>query len=317
MYIVANRMNKTLFNILLSISTASVAIILFYSLLPEGLGFSVRIILQILGCSILIFGLLIIQNKYIERKSNLLQKYKENKTEIANLKDTAKYRKEFLGDVSHELKTPIFNIQGYVLTLLDGGINDKHVNIKYLERTEKNINRLISIVDDLGIISQNEAGELNLNYQKIDLVQLALEVLEMLEVKALKSKIKITLTSEKARHYAKADRDRITEVITNLVTNAIRYGKKNGFVKIQIYENKQYIITQVEDNGIGIEKKHINRIFERFYRADKSRSAKLGGTGLGLAIVKHIIDAHNQSITVSSKLNQGSTFTFTLSKTKL
>jgi len=306
-------LKKTVFNIFLSACIAFIASVLiaFISKL-EYFSFLVAYIFLIL--SFLIFITLLIQNRYVEQKSNLLRKFKENENEIIALKDAAEYRKEYIGDVSHELKTPIFNMQGYVLTLLDGGIHDKEINVKYLKRTEKNINRLISIVEDLGTISKIEAKELKLNINKIDLVQLAIEVFEMLEVKALKANIQIIITSEKASHYARADRDRITEVLSNLVTNAVRYGKENGFVKIKIKESHNQIVTLVEDDGIGISEPHLNRIFERFYRVDKSRSAKLGGTGLGLAIVKHIVEAHNQTIVVKSTEGQGSKFTFTLDK---
>jgi len=233
--------------------------------------------------------------------------------EIDRLKEMERYRKEFLGNVSHELKTPIFNIQGYVLTLLDGAVDDPEINRKYLERTEKSINRLISIVEDLETISRHEAGEMKLELENFNIVQLVEEVFEAQEIRAKKREIHL----EFEKNYKKpimvcADKMKIFQVLTNLVANSIYYGKSNGKTTVSFSSAKDKIIVEVEDDGIGIAEADIPRIFERFYRVDKSRSREQGGTGLGLAIVKHIIEAHHETIRVKSKLNKGSSFIFSI-----
>ncbi len=260
--------------------------------------------------------------KSLERKDVIDEVNKEviswanNKTkEIAQLKQLEKYRKEFLGNVSHELKTPIFNIQGYVLTLLDGGLEDANINRLYLERTVKSINRIISIVEDLESISRLESGELKLHHQKFDIITLTEEIFELQEMSAKSMKIKLGFL----HNYEKplmvyADRKRLTEVINNLIVNSIKYGKVGGKTTIAFLDMGENILTEVTDNGIGIAEKDIPRLFERFFRVDKSRSRDMGGTGLGLSIVKHIIEAHNQTINVRSATNVGSSFAFTLQK---
>lgn len=240
---------------------------------------------------------------------------KRKTTEISHLKELEKYRKEFLGNVSHELKTPIFNIQGYVLTLLDGALEDPAINHKYLERTEKSINRLISIVEDLEEISKLEAGVLKLSKEKFNIVQLVDEVFEAQEIRAKERKAKLQFL----KHYdkpiwVKADKKKLYQVITNLVVNSINYGKEGGKTTVSFTDMMDRVLVEVADNGVGIPAKDIPRIFERFYRVDKSRSRDQGGTGLGLAIVKHIIEAHEQSINVKSKVNEGTTFGFTLKR---
>lgn len=237
--------------------------------------------------------------------------------EIERLKELEKYRKDFVGNVSHELKTPIFNIQGYVLTLLEGGLDDPKINKLYLKRTEKSIDRMVSIVEDLESITKLESGELKLNMTKFDIVKTVEEVIEMEHWQASESKISIEIINRPERPvFVKADKKRILEVITNLTVNAIKYGKKKGFVNILFYDMEDNIMVEVSDNGIGMEKKDLSRIFERFYRVDKSRSREQGGTGLGLSIVKHIIEGHNQSINVRSVADKGTTFNFTLEKAK-
>jgi two-component system, OmpR family, phosphate regulon sensor histidine kinase PhoR len=237
--------------------------------------------------------------------------------EIERLKDMERYRKEFVGNVSHELKTPIFNIQGYILTLLEGGIDDPKINTLYLKRTEKSIDRMISIVEDLESITRLESGELKLNMVKFDIVQSVKDVFEMEQRQADERKISLEIINPPARPVmVKADRNRILEVLTNLIVNGIKYGRKKGFVQVSFHDLEDNIMVEVTDNGIGIEKKNLPRIFERFFRVDKSRSREQGGTGLGLSIVKHIIEAHNQSINVRSVVDQGSTFNFTLEKAK-
>ncbi|MFO8235724.1 MAG: ATP-binding protein [Bacteroidales bacterium] len=242
----------------------------------------------------------------------------KNKTkEIAQLKHMAKYRKEFLGNVSHELKTPIFTIQGYVLTLLDGAIEDPDFNRKYLQKTEKSINRLISIVEDLEEITKLEAGELKLEYETFDIVELFREIMESHELKANKKGTTLTFDSKYDKQIlVQADKEKIYQAASNLLVNSINYGKENGKTEVSFLDMGDNILIEIADDGIGISEKEIPRIFERFYRVDKSRSREQGGTGLGLAIVKHIIEGHNQTINVRSSLNKGTSFAFTLSKAK-
>lgn len=235
--------------------------------------------------------------------------------EISDLKKLEVYRREFIGNVSHELKTPIFNIQGYILTLLEGGLEDVTINLKYLERTEKSINRLITIVDDLEAISRLESGELKLEVEKFNLAQLVSDVFESLEIASAQKKIKLLFGKniDKSTNVL-ADKKRITQVLTNLISNSIFYGSNEGSTIVSFFVIHENVMVEVSDNGIGIAEKHLNRIFDRFYRVDKSRSREQGGTGLGLSIVKHIIEAHNQSISVRSKVGEGTSFTFTLQK---
>lgn len=235
--------------------------------------------------------------------------------EIERLKELERYRKDFVGNVSHELKTPIFNIQGYILTLLEGGLEDPNINKLYLTRTEKSIDRMISIVEDLESINKLETGELKPNFSVFDIVKIVDDVFEMEQRLSNERKISLMFTYKPDKPLmVRADRKRIIEVLTNLVVNGIKYGKKNGFIKVGFYDFDDKIMIEVSDNGIGIDKKDLPRIFERFFRVDKSRSREQGGTGLGLSIVKHIIEAHNQTINVQSELNEGTTFTFTLEK---
>lgn len=238
------------------------------------------------------------------------------KREIEELKKMADYRREFLGNVSHELKTPIFNIQGYVLTLLDGGLEDETINKNYLLRAEKSINRMIAIVEDLEKISQLEAGELQLDYSKFDIVSLSKEVSELLEMKIKEKEISISFAQSYDRpYYVYADKERIKEVLINLIDNSVKYGNvSEGKTKLSFFEMENSILVEVTDNGPGIEVSEIPRIFERFYRVDKARSRKQGGSGLGLAIVKHIIEAHDETINVRSSPGVGTTFAFTLKK---
>ena len=235
--------------------------------------------------------------------------------EIDRLRELEKYRKDFVGNVSHELKTPIFNIQGYILTLLDGGLEDPKINRLYLERTEKSIDRMISVVEDLESITKLESGELKLNMESFDLVKLTEEVFEfeLRDSKERRISMNLVVPANKPV-FVVADKKRIFEVISNLVGNAIKYGKKGGNVNVGFYDMDKMVLIEVSDDGIGIEKKDLIRIFERFYRVDKSRSRIQGGTGLGLSIVKHIIEAHEQTIQVKSQADKGTTFTFMLEK---
>lgn len=247
-----------------------------------------------------------------------VEEWAKNQTqEITRLKDLEKYRKEFVGNVSHELKTPIFNIQGYVLTLLEGGIDDPKINKLYLQRTEKSIDRMISIVEDLESITKLESGELTLNFVNFDMVRLTEEVFELAQMLGNERNITLQFTTKIDKSVmVHADKKRIMEVMNNLVGNGIKYGKKRGNVKVGFYDLHETILVEVSDNGIGMDKNDLPRVFERFYRVDKSRSREQGGTGLGLSIVKHIIEAHDQTINVKSIADKGTTFTFTLEKAK-
>jgi two-component system phosphate regulon sensor histidine kinase PhoR len=235
--------------------------------------------------------------------------------EIRKLRQLEKYRKDFLGNVSHELKTPIFNIQGYILTLLDGGMEDTSINRLYLKRAERSTNRLINILEDLDSIARLESGEFTLKIEVFNLVRLAEEVIEYQEMPARQKNIKIGFYGNYNKAVkVKADRKRIMEVLGNLIGNSIMYGREGGKTTIGFTDTGENILVDITDNGIGIEESNLPRIFERFYRVDKSRSRESGGTGLGLSIVKHTIQAHKQTITVRSRVNQGTTFIFSLDK---
>jgi len=252
----------------------------------------------------------------IQEVNSMVINWARNKTkEIKKLRRLERYRKEFLGNVSHELKTPIFNIQGYVLTLLDGALDDQEINREYLERTEKSINRMISIIEDLESISRLETGELILEHENFEIVQLVKDIYDLQEITSSKYDIELSFDRKYDKAIlVKADKDRITEVLNNLIVNSIFYGNKGGKTTLSFDEMGDTILVNVTDNGIGIEEDEIPRLFERFYRTDKSRSRDRGGTGLGLSIVKHIIEAHNQTITVRSTPGVGSSFSFTLAK---
>jgi len=239
----------------------------------------------------------------------------DREKEVEHLTKLENYRKEYLGNVSHELKTPIFNIQGYVSTLIDGGLYDENINLEYLKRADKSVDRMINIIDDLETISQLESGSLLLDMEKFDVVALAHDVIQQLELTSSKRNISIIFDDESKKSLkVQADKFRIRQVFVNLITNSIKYGKDNGYTKLKFKVFDETAIIEVSDNGIGIEEKHLPRLFERFYRIDKGRSREQGGTGLGLSIVKHIIEAHEQHITVASQPGVGTTFTFTLKK---
>lgn len=254
----------------------------------------------------------------INEINNLLDDWGKNQEkEIDKLKQLELYRKEFLGNVSHELKTPIFNIQGYIHTLIDGGIDDNDVNMLYLQKAARSLDRLTSIVDDLESISKLEAGKLIIEPRTFDICDLAKEIMESLELQAKEKKIQLRIRENSDKpFYVIADKERIRQVLVNLLVNSIKYGKEGGETEVNLSERFDSVIIDISDNGIGIEKYHLPRLFERFYRVDKSRSREQGGTGLGLAIVKHIIEAHNQKITVTSEFGHGSIFSFTLAKSK-
>ena len=242
----------------------------------------------------------------------------EKKLEIDGLKVREQYRKDFLGNISHELKTPLFMIQGYILTLLDGAVDDKKVAKKYLQRAAKGVDRLTYIIKDLDLITKFEAGNLTVEPEAFDAVDLVRSVFEMLEMRASKKNITLTFDMEYQQPIMVwADAEKIQQVLTNLIVNAIKYGHEDGTIEVSIEDLvKSKVIIRITDNGEGIAKEHIPRLFERFYRVDKSGSRKEGGSGLGLSIVKHIIEAHGEKIYVESVLGVGSEFSFTLEKHK-
>lgn len=235
--------------------------------------------------------------------------------EIDELKRLEQFRREFLADVSHELKTPIFAAQGFIHTLIDGAVDDEKVRDKFLSKAAKSLDGLDALVKDLVALSQLETGEVKMSFGRIDLAYVIQEVFEQLEVIAQAKKTTLSLRSlQSGPVWVKADPQRITQVISNLVENAIKYGNDNGRVVVNLEEDKKHILVSVRDNGPGIPPEHLSRIFERLYRVDKSRSKDRGGTGLGLAIVKHILNAHKAKITVMSKVEKGTTFRFKLEK---
>ncbi|MFZ6001939.1 MAG: sensor histidine kinase [Bacteroidota bacterium] len=237
--------------------------------------------------------------------------------EIDELKKLEAFRKEFIADVSHELKTPIFAAQGFIHTLIDGAVNDKTVRNRFLKKAAKSLDGLDVLVQDLLTLSQIETGDIKMHFDHIDLLKLCAEVIDQFEEKAEKKKIKLRLEAD---HHHKllvyADWQRITQVVTNLVSNAINYTPEEGEVVVRFEVGKKNVTTIVKDNGEGIPPQHLNRIFERFYRVDKSRSRERGGTGLGLAIVKHILEGHHTKAEVQSEVGKGSEFSFKLARSK-
>ncbi len=239
----------------------------------------------------------------------------EQQREIDQLKRLEQYRRDFIGNVSHELKTPLFNIQGYVSTLLDGGLEDPAINREYLRRTEKSIERLVKILEDLDEISQLESGQMKLKITRFDVVGLTREVVELLDMKADRHEIKIVLNDPGKLVMVEADKDKIRQVLTNIIDNSIRYGnRENGKTKITFFDMDENILAEITDNGIGIDTVDLARVFERFYRTGRGRAVTKKGKGLGLAIVKHIVEAHQQTINVRSSIGVGTTFGFTLKK---
>lgn len=243
----------------------------------------------------------------------------ERRSEINILKDQENYRREFLGNISHELKTPLFTIQGYILTLVEGGaMKDKKVREKYLKRAAKGVDRIISIVKDLDLITQFESGIKTVDRSDFNIYDLVYNVFDLLEFESEKNNILLELeNNNNSVINVNADQERILQVLTNLIVNSIKYGSNNGYTKVIVEDyNTEKVIIRVIDNGEGIEQEHLPRLFERFYRIDKNRSRKKGGSGLGLSIVKHIIEAHQEQIFVESKIGVGTEFSFTLQKPK-
>jgi len=257
-----------------------------------------------------------IDKDIIEKVNQEVIEWSHDKSqEIEQLKKLELYRREFVGNVSHELKTPVFNIQGYILTLLDGGLEDPTINREYLLRTEKSIDRMITILNDLDAISKLESGELKLNFQKFDILGLVSEAFEFLDKKAREHNITLAFGKNTEKPiFVIADREKIKQVLINLVDNSLKYGNEKGRTKVGFFDMDEHILIEVTDNGSGIDKEELPRIFERFYRTDKARIKQHSGSGLGLSIVKHIIEAHNQTINVRSTVGIGTTFAFTLKK---
>ena len=265
----------------------------------------------------------LIKTSPIDSEMNSLSKdleefVKLKRTEIETLKKEGIYRKEFVGNVAHELKTPLFSVQGYISNLLDGAMDDKELLKKYLKRAEKSVDRLTFIIKDLDLITQLESSMLKLKFTSFDILKLTEEIIEDLEISASKRNIKIIFNKNYDKQIlVEADKNRIEQVITNLVTNSINYGSEKGTTEISFESNVEKIIVKVNDNGEGISEENMPRLFQRFFRVDESRSRSQGGSGLGLAIVKHIIDAHNENIFVQSTIGVGSEFSFSLKKSKV
>lgn len=244
---------------------------------------------------------------------------KDQSREIDDLKKMEAYRREFIGNLAHELKTPVFNMQGYISTLIDeeeANDDDASIRQKYLRNAEKNIERMISLIQDLDTVSRLESGTTQLEVEKFDIVEIVREVMELQEMRAKERNIRLQLKENYTSIYVVGDVNSIRQVLTNLIVNSIIYGNDGGLTKVSFHDMDEYILTEVADDGPGISEEHLPRLFERFYRVDKSRSRNQGGTGLGLAIVKHIIEAHRQTINVRSKPGKGATFSFTLKKYK-
>ena len=241
---------------------------------------------------------------------------KESKLEIELLKDKENYRREFIGNLAHELKTPLFTVQGYIFTLLDGKIKDKKMRKKYLQKAAKGVDRLSFIIHDLDLITQFETGTTSLKLEQFDLIALIYEMVELLEIQAQKNQINLLCNFESNTPLmVHGDMERIAQVLTNLVVNSFKYGVENGTTEIEVNElTDEKVLVRIIDNGKGISEEHLPRLFERFYRVDKTRNRNEGGSGLGLAIVKHIIEAHNEQIYVESTPKVGSEFSFTLSR---
>ena len=265
----------------------------------------------------------LIQTSVIDSDMNSFAKdleefVKLKRSEIESLKKEDLYRKEFVGNVAHELKTPLFAIEGYISNLLDGAMDDKELLKKYLKRAEKSVDRLTYIIKDLDLITQLESSTLKLQITSFDIVKLTEEIIEDLEISASKKNIKIIFNKIYENEIlVDADRNRIEQVLTNLITNSINYGVEKGTTEISFESDQENIMVKVNDNGEGISEENMPRLFQRFFRVDVSRSRSQGGSGLGLAIVKHIIDAHNENIYVQSTVGIGSEFSFSLKKSKV
>lgn len=249
-------------------------------------------------------------------QQDVLDWAKTNQQEITRLKTSENFRREFVGNVSHELKTPIFNIQGYLLTLIEGGMDDPTINKDYLVKANNSVERMIDIIEDLDEITKLESGRLSMKIEKTDIVEVVKEVVDSLEERINKVGVTVKIQTQDKSIWVMADARKISQVLINLIINAIKYGKINGTIRIKFFDMHDNILIEVADDGEGIEAHHLPRLFERFYRTDKGRARENGGSGLGLSIVKHIVEAHKQTINVRSTVGVGSTFSFTLKKAK-
>jgi len=250
-----------------------------------------------------------------EVNAEVLQWANRQKSEMEELQKMEAYRRDFIGNLSHELKTPIFNIQGYLSTLVDGGLYDKEIAEKYLQNAEKNVERMISLIEDLDTIHKLESGRIQMDFEKLDLVALAVDLFEMLEMKARNRNVRLQFKDNYSNPiWVRADRNALRQILTNLLVNSIAYGNDNGQTKVSFYDMDDRMLIEVSDDGPGISEEHLNRLFERFYRVDRSRSRNQGGSGLGLSIVKHLVEAHEQTINARSLPGKGSTFSFTMEK---
>ncbi|WP_218598091.1 cell wall metabolism sensor histidine kinase WalK [Polaribacter sp. NJDZ03] len=255
----------------------------------------------------------------IEKLSKRMQRFVEGKRlEIKSLTERDSFRRDFLGNVAHELKTPLFTVQGYILTLIEGAVNDKEIRTKYLERANKGVERLVAVIKDLDMIAKLENDGMKLNKDVFNILELVQNVFDMFEMRAKKRNIILKFDRiHEFPVFVKGDAEKIEQVLINLIVNSIKYGKPNGttIVAVESYNENKFIVKTI-DNGEGIKPQHLSRLFERFYRVDQSRSREQGGSGLGLSIVKHIIEAHNETILLKSTYGEGSEFSFTLEKAK-
>lgn len=249
-----------------------------------------------------------------EAEKEVMKWGKIKSEEIEKLKEQEEFRREFLGNLAHELKTPIFSIQGYILTLLEGGLEDEKMNRIFLERANKGVDRMTRLVEDLDTVTEIESGRIILHQSSINIVSLVQDVLDSFEIKAQRKKVNLSLLSDFDSKKVFCDKDKIEQVLINLINNSINYGSENGFTKVKLFDAEDHVLIEIADDGIGISNEHLKRLFERFYRVDKSRARHAGGTGLGLSIVKHIVEAHQQKIGVRSELGKGSVFYFSLKK---
>jgi two-component system phosphate regulon sensor histidine kinase PhoR len=303
---------------LFSLGVALISFIVFYILVERFLNEKIKLIYRVIRKGNELHGS---QNKISMSEdvvNDAVQETaswaKERHQEITKLKEQAKFRREFLGNLAHELKTPLFSIQGYILTLLEGGLEDEKVNRKFLERASFATERMTAILEDLDEITKMEVNRYELHRSRFDLVQLTKDIMESTEEHKPKKNIVIRLEKAYDPIYVNADKGKISQVLTNLILNSINYGKEEGNTIIRFYPMDKVIMTEVTDDGPGIAESDLPRLFERFYRVEQSRNRNEGGSGLGLSICKHIIESHNQSITVRSKLGFGSTFAFSLPK---
>lgn len=254
-----------------------------------------------------------IKEDVISNAENETRKWTDDQeAQISKLQDQAKFKREFLGNLAHELKTPVFAIQGYLLTLLEGGMDDPKVNTLFLERAAKATDRMVNLLEDLDQITKLEGQHLPIQKKKFDIVYLVKEVFEALEAKATKKKIQLKFDESYDTIFVNGDRAKIEQVFTNLISNSISYGNENGTTEVRFYDLDDTLTIEVSDNGPGIPVESVNRVFERFYRIEKSRNRNEGGSGLGLSIVKHIVEGHGHSIYIRSTEGIGTTFIFTL-----